>query len=666
MTIQRGKNTVAELQKIPRHCLGWLLAAQLALIAPHFQRLPIWVGAAWLICAGWRVLVYQGRWSMPGRWIKFVLVILCLVGIRLSYGSVVGLEPTVALLIASFSFKLIEATSRREAYLLLFLGYFVALTEFLFDQGLGTVLYMLLPLLLLTTALVALHQEETLRFSWQPLRSAGVMSAQALPLMLLLFLVFPRFAPLWQVPLPGSNAHTGMSDQMSPGDIADLSQSDALAFRAAFNGAVPAQRDLYWRGLVLDEFDGRTWHANQSGDMALSSPPALDGTAIDYEIYLEPTYQRWLYALEVPQSIDTKTHVTGDYVLMSNDVVADKFVYRARAYPQATFERQLSARLRRHELVLPKKNNPRTRAWARELRDRFDDDAILIENVLKNFRTQDFYYTLKPPLLGTDSIDEFLFDTRRGFCEHYASSFVFLLRAAGIPARVVVGYQGGEINPLTGTVLVHQFDAHAWAEAWLPDRGWVRFDPTAAVAPQRIENGLERAVGAQEFLSDNTFSASRYRQLNWINELRMRIDAANYAWTRWVVNYRDQTQTDVLRNLLGEVSPLRMALFLVGGGALAVFVVAVFLWGKYLFGPHVPLEQRLFQRFCVRMAKRGYARPLGMAPGEYGRWILQQQPQWRVVGEITACFEALQYRRLSKPQRQQLLLRLRSLLRKRV
>lgn len=654
-----------ELQKIPRHCLGWLLAAQLLLIAPHLLRLPLWIAAVWMICAGWRVQVHQGRWSYPGRWIKIALVLLCVAGIRISYGTVIGLEPTVALLIAGFCFKLIEAATRREAYLLLFLGYFVALTEFLFEQGLGTVLFMLLPLLLLTTALVALHQQEPLRFSWQPLRSAALMSAQALPLMLMLFLVFPRIAPLWHVPLPSAHGRTGMSDQLSPGDIADLSQSAALAFRAAFVGAIPAPRDLYWRGLVLDEFDGRTWRANSFSDTPLQSKSTVPGDAIDYEVYLEPTYQRWLYALEVPESREAKTLVTVDYRLLARDVVADKFVYRARAYPRAAFELQLDPRLRRHELLLPRKNNPRAQVWAQELRERFADDQALIDFVLANFREQNFFYTLKPPLLGDNSVDEFLFDTRRGFCEHYASSFVYLLRAAGIPARVVVGYQGGEINPLTGTVLVHQFDAHAWAEAWLPARGWVRFDPTAAVAPQRIENGLERAVGAQEFLADNAFSPSRYRQLDWLNRARMHIDSVNYAWTRWVVNYRDTAQTDLLRDLLGEVSPLRMALFLVGGGGGVMLLVALLLWGKQLFGPRQPLEQRLYQRFCTRMAKRGYARPVGMGPGEYGRWILQQQPQWRAVGDITACFEALQYRRLRKSQRQQLLSRLRRLVRTR-
>lgn len=655
---------------IPRQCFGWLLAAQMALIAPHVSRLPIWISCAWLVCALWRVQVYRGQWSTPGRLVKTIVVIASLAGIWFSYRSVVGLEPTVALLIACFSLKLIEAATRREAYLLLFLGYFVAITEFLFEQGLGTVLYMTAPILLLTTALIALHQDDPLRFSWQPLRSATVMSAQALPLLLLLFLVFPRIGPLWKVPLPSNEARTGMTDNMSPGDIAQLSQSDALAFRAVFNGRVPAQRELYWRGLVLDQFNGRAWRADDFNDMPFqqlySSLPKLSGNSIEYEIFLEPTYQRWLYALEVPEPITKNVYLTIDYRLLAKDIVADKFVYRARAYPQASFELKLDQRLRKHELKLPgANNNPRTQKWAQELRERFSEDRALIDFILTHFRQKQFFYTLKPPLLGDNSIDEFLFDSRRGFCEHYASSFVFLLRAAGIPSRVVVGYQGGEINPLTGTVLVHQFDAHAWAEAWLEGEGWIRFDPTAAVAPQRIENGLERAVAPGEFLEQQPLSASRYRNVGWLNDLRHRVDAVNYAWTRWVVNYRDDKQIAVLTMLLGEINPLRMTLLLVGGGALVILIVALTLFGRRLFGTRLPAEQRYYAQFCARFARRGYPRPSGMAAGEYSRWLLRENPQWRVVEEVTACFEALSYRRLSSSQREQLLKRLKRLVRSR-
>lgn len=651
---------------IPRHCLAWLLAAQIAVIAPHLSRLPIWISFAWAMCAFWRIQVYRGQWSFPNRILKTGVVIACLAGIRFNYGSFVGLEPTVALLISCFTLKLLEAASRKEAYLLLFLGYFVALTEFLFEQGLGVVLYMLIPLLLLTTALIALHQDDPLRFSWQPLRTAAVMSGQAVPLLLLLFLVFPRIGPLWQVPLPSADARTGMSDHMAPGDIAQLSQSDDLAFRAIFSGSVPAQRDLYWRGLVLDKFDGRAWRANDYNDMPLATArrtvPKFTGPTLEYEILLEPTFQRWLYALQVPEPLNNRAVLTIDYRLLAKEPIVDKFSYRARAYMQAAFDVDLDKHARKYELALPAgNNNPRARKWAAELRARFDDDLALINFVLANFRQQPFFYTLQPPLLGEHSIDEFLFDQRRGFCEHYASSFVFVLRAAGIPARVVAGYQGGEINPMSGTVLVHQFDAHAWAEAWLPDRGWVRFDPTAAVAPQRIEGGLERAVSASEFLAQRPLSVNRFRSVGWLNHVRLRADSVNYAWTRWVVNYRDDMQVTVLRMLLGEINPMRMTLLLIGGGGVVLFIVAGFLFGRHLLGERIPIEQRYYRLFCERLAEKGFSRPQAMAPGDYARWILRQHPQWNAVKEIAICFEALSYRRLSPLQREQLLRKLKRL-----
>lgn len=646
---------------IARHALGWLLAAQVALIAPHLRRLPVWVALAWLLCAIWRIGVFQGRWSLPGRWPKVLLIAVGLAGIRFSYGTWIGLEPTVALLIVGFSFKLVEAATRRDAYLLLFLGYFVALTEFLFEQGLGTVLYMLAPLLLLTCALIALQQSEPLRFDAQPLRKAAAMSAQALPLMLVLFLVFPRLAPLWQVPLPGVNgAATGLSDHIAPGDIAELSQSDELVFRAQFEGPAPARAQLYWRALVFDAFDGRAWRAGGDGERPLRESAPPQGPALDYRIYLEPTRQRWLLSLRRPLSVDPKTSLTADYLLLASAPVHEKFSYRVRSYPQAPLDAALGERERRRQLQLPAAGNPRARALAQRLRAEAGSDGDLVERALRLFRDQPYVYTLKPPPLGEHSVDEFLFDTRRGFCEHYAGAFTFLMRAAGMPARVVAGYQGGEINPRNGSVLLHQFDAHAWAEVWLRGRGWVRVDPTAAVAPQRIEAGLEGAVGSGEFLAQAPFSPQRYRHLGWINALRMRLDTVNYFWTRWVLNYRDQTQADVLQRALGSIDPLRLGALVLGGGGAALALVAIILFARRR-EPRLPPELRCYRRFCRELARRGYPLPPGMAPRAYAEWVSAQKPQWQLVREIASCFEALSYRPLTTEQRRSELQRLRRL-----
>lgn len=680
MSVQPKPNVAAQ-RWIPRHSFAWLLVAQLAVIAPHIAHLPWVIVCGWLLAAIWRTLIFQGRWPFPHVLIKIALVAICIASIRQKFGGWVGLEPSVALLITCFSFKLLESSARREAYLLLFLGYFVALTEFLFEQGLGFTLYMFVPIVLLTAALLALHQAEPLRFSWQPLRSAGAMALQALPLMLLLFLVFPRLAPLWQVPMPGAQARTGMSDEMSPGDIAQLSQSDALAFRVDFTGAVPPNAALYWRGLVMDAFDGRRWRVGEFSEApmalvhsaSLQTPPQhtqLSGVepdelpapttekAIDYRVYLEPTDRRWLYALATPQALDEGAELTWDYRLLARDPVHEKFSYRARANVGAPMDLHLDKRLRVRTLQIPAGSNPRTQAWAKTLSANASTHAQFVEVVLAYFRTQAFFYTLKPPLLGPQAIDEFLFESRRGFCEHYASSFVFAMRAGGVPARVVAGYQGGERNPLTGTLQVHQYDAHAWAEVWLRGRGWVQVDPTAAVAPQRIERGLEGAVNAGEFLANSPLSASRYRHIDWLNAMRQRLDMVNYQWTRWVVNYRDDTQSQVLRALLGDISSWRLGLLLVGGGGLALAAVAFLLLGKTARITEVA-ELQLYRGFLRTMARRGYPSPAGMTPTEYAHWLAQKQPQWREAEAIAACFSELSYRPLNGRQREILLRKMR-------
>ena len=648
---------------IARPALAWLLLAQLLLIAPHLRRLPLWLALVWLLCALWRVQVFRGLWPLPGRSIKLLLIAGGLAGIRLSYGGWVGLEPTVALLITGFSFKLVEASSRRDAYLLLFLGYFVALTEFLFEQDMGTALYLLLPVLLLTCALVALQEQEALRVSARPLRKAMALTVQALPLMLLLFLVFPRLAPLWQVPLPGAGpARTGLSEQMEPGSIGQLAQSDALAFRAQFHGAVPPRATLYWRALVLDSFDGRVWRAGPGSQRPMARQPAPGGAALEYEIYMEPTQRRWLYALERPVAIDARTELTEDYRLQARSPVFDRFFYRARVHPQAPLTDALSDQRQRFYRALPAQGNARARTLAQQLRAQTTSTRAFVERVLREFREQPFVYTLRPPPLAEQDIDAFLFETRSGFCEHYAGAFTFLMRAAGVPARVVTGYQGGEINSQNGSVAVRQFDAHAWVEVWLEDSGWQRVDPTAAVAPERIERDLESALAPGEFLAQAPFSAQRYRRFDWLNSLRLRLDELNYAWTRWVLNYRDDTQSDVLQRLLGEINPARVGALLVGGGALALGVLALLLLRRGAAPKPTP-ELRLYQRFCARLARRGYPRPPGMPPRAYARWLLAQQPQWQAINDITDCFEALSYRPLQARQRQLLLARMRRLLR---
>ena len=621
------------LQQVPRNALAWIIISLFALLAPHAGRIPVWILLIYLFAAAWRIQVYRGQWSFPGRWVKVAMIVSGFAGIYFSFGSLIGLEPTVALLLTAFALKLIELVSRKDAYVLIFLGYFVCITEFLFTQDLLIVLYSLLNVIIITTALVALHQPGEHQFNRGTIRLAGTMVLQAMPLMLVLFFLFPRIGPLWTVPVKSHTAKTGMSDFMKPGDISNLSQSADVAFRVQFAGSIPDRSQLYWRGLVFSKLEQGAWTSLGHWDVPIAErrqqAVETSGASLDYSVIMEPTQQSWLFSLRYATPDRPGILAAPDFRLFSLAIVEAEFQYAVSSWPEAVLDLELSAWRRKVEVRLPGSDNPRLRELAASLRAASDSDQDYIDDVLDHFNTQPFVYTLKPPLLpDDDAMDVFMFDTRRGFCEHYAYAFTVMMRAAGIPARVVAGYQGGEVNPVNKTVIVHQFDAHAWAEVWLPGEGWVRVDPTAAVAPQRIEMGLEEAVAAEgTFLADSPLSPLRYRSVAWINQLRLRYDALTYRWQSWVVGFDGQVQFKLLRDVFGEVSAGRFAAALIGTWALVLLPVAISLLRKRDTKPQRPLD-KLYLQLCERLEKLGYPRMTGESAVHYAERVSQQCPEW--------------------------------------
>lgn len=652
--------------QIPRNCLAWILASQLALIVPHIHRLPWWVTVSYLVCAAWRIMLYQGRWSPPAKGIKILLAAMCFVGIYLSYGASVGLEPTVALLFTGLSLKLLELNSKRDVYIVIFLAYFAALTAFLFAQGIWLAAYILLVLLLVTTSLVALHQHSYHEINFRSFRISGLLFMQAIPLMLVLFIIFPRFEPLWAVPTPSHQATTGISSTMSPGDIANLGANAELAFRVDFEGAVPGQQEMYWRGLVLSNFDGREWSQHNWSRALLSKqrqrelfPP--DAQPYRYSIIQEATNQPWIFAMPLAYSDDPKIKGVSDFRLLYGDRIYSRIRYDVISHTNVKLQPQLPNYIRAVETQLPADFNPESRLFAQRLWDESANEQDYIYRVLRNFTFTEFVYSLKAPVLGKHSVDEFLFQTRRGFCSHYASSFTFLMRSVGIPARVVVGYQGGELNPITGTVLVHQFDAHAWVEVWQQGQGWQRYDPTAAVSPARIEFGLEEALKEQanEFLSDSPLSPLKYRDVAWLNEMRMRLDAVNYYWAAWVLDYQGENQLSFLKKLVGEVSPWRVAALFLGIGAVIMLVVALLLFRGMAVNRASP-EIKLYLRLCKRLAKAGYPRREDEGAIAYCRRVAAERPAIKpALLAATRAFVCLSYEPLPDAQRAIMLKRLR-------
>lgn len=464
-----------------------------------------------------------------------------------------------------------------------------------------------------------------------------------LPIMLVLFVVIPRLGPLWAIPTQ-HGTKTGFSDTLSPGDLSNLVQNKSPAFRVEFEGETPHSSALYWRGLVMDNFDGRRW---QMRDASISEKPEVDTTQeklLSYSIILEPHSQHWLFSLMTPINVDTganRTWLMPDGLLMTRNPVTQRLRYHVTSNLNRRFVSPpvLNGRDRNTNLRIPERSNPRTQALAAEWKAKQASDQTIISEALAYFN-RDFTYTLNPPPLGQHSVDEFLFDTKRGFCEHFASSFAFLLRAAGIPARVVVGYQGGRWNDVENYLLVSQSDAHAWVEVWSPQIGWYLIDPTATVAPNRIEQGIDDALSEDEqSLVSSAWAAS---DILW--RLQLHWDAATYAWQRWVLSYDNESQQGLFTRWLGGNEPWRITLWLIGIGLCGI---ALFAWIMTKRQRSLPLrpETRLILKLQCKLEPRGFLRTPGETVQHFLSSIALQEPQLKpALEEIYQCYEAIAYR----------------------
>ena len=632
------------LDAIPRNALLWLLVAQLLVIAPHLLHIPLWIAGLWVLCAVWRVQVYRTRWRLPRSIVKVGMMTSAAFAVYLSRGSLIGLDAGVALLITAFTLKLVELRTRRDALVLVFLGFFAVVTSYLYNDSLLAALYSLLPVIALLAAWTGLQQGSGRTKVSASLRLSLKLLGQAIPLALLLFVFFPRMEPLWSLPQPGDKGKTGLSSQMSPGDMAELSQSTELAFRATFDGPIPAQNQLYWRALTMPLFDGRSWRVASFNSELPSGQWRKQGPSQGYSVIMQPSGQPWLFSLDISETQQPDVRMLADFSLRRSRPVRSTYLYEAQVWPQAVANPRLSAAERKANLQLPRPGNPRSREWARQLREQYADDHQLVQAVLLHFNREPYHYTLKPPLLGENSVDQFLFDTKKGFCEHYSSAMTFTLRAAGIPARVVTGYQGGEVNPAGNYVQVRQMDAHAWIEYWLPETGWQRADPTFQVAPERIEQGLQEALGDEiDLLDTGVFSPMRYRHVAWINQLRMGWENLNHGWQSKVLGYQRDRQQAWLRQMLGEVNWQHIGLGLVSGMALLLGIFA--LWIIKPWQQRAEPGQRMLQAFDRLMRRRGLARPAQEGLRHHARRIATQlsEPQTQALEQFVGAYEALNY-----------------------
>ncbi|MGB1008730.1 MAG: transglutaminase TgpA family protein [Thiolinea sp.] len=637
----------------------WLLVTQLFVMLPFTLYLPVWLIPVLFFTAGWRIRVLKGHTEQPGTIIKVIMVITGLGALALSGLPFPSLDLMVSVLLLGFAFKTLEVVTRRDAVIVVFLGFFLVAVHFLYSQSMLAGLYGIISMIALTAALIGIHYPLTFMSTRQStrhnLRLGAVMLLQCLPLMLLIFIFAPRLPPLFMLPLPSSQAKTGISDTMTPGDIASLSQSDDLAFRVTFKGEPPPQNQLYWRGLTLNHFDGRRWQQfidnyefrqlRQNFESSYRWQPdnmQIRGDAIEYEAIYESSGQPWLFTLTPTTEVYGDVVRGGDYRVMAMRELQAPALVKAVSYPDSQRDLELDPTVRRLALQLPYNTDPRTRQLAKELQAQSNSNQDYINRVLQRYRQQPFHYTLRPPTLGNNNtIDSFLFDSQRGFCAHYAGSFVFLMRAAGIPARIVTGYQGGEWNEAGQYLLVHQFDAHAWTEVWLPESGWQRIDPTTMVAPERVEQGLEEAMRSEgSFLENQLFTP---RKIAWLNNLRKQIDTLQYGWRRFVLGYDQQSQADFLRSLFGQLSIQKIAIIMIALFA-SIGLFWVLLLGLNRSRDKLPPEQKIYQRFEKLLARQGIQRKRGQAPGDFARLAASRLPgQAEVIMDFNNIYEQICY-----------------------
>ena len=555
--------STVDQQKLIRHeNLIWLIVAQGIVILPLLIKLPIWLWLLWLGALIWRLKIHTGKLHFPSSTVKFLLSAFCLVGLFISFRGSYGVESMVGFLVFTFILKLLELRSRQDGLLMLLISFIAVAAQFLFAQSIGAALYASISCIVLVATWHTIYLNRSLTVQMK-VSKGFILLLQSLPLMIVMFILMPRLGPLWRTPLIQHEAHTGFSDSLSPGDIGELVRDKGIAFRVNFLVApAPANSEMYWRGLVLDDFDGRSWKVNKNwrrNGVAKTVNVSPDDI-LTYEIIVEPHYYQWLFSLSTPINIKTgrvSANITTERLIATRRPLTAQLQYTVQSVNPSLLEpTELTAIEQAYFTRLPANKNPRTVELAqRWLKEGLNPEQI-VNKALAWYR-QDFYYTLQPPLLGENSVDEFLFSSKQGFCEHFASSFSVLMRAAKVPTRVVVGYQGGTYNELENYWMVRQADAHAWAEVWIEGTGWKRVDPTSAVAPQRVQQGIDNALNSSE---RTMVAAGQFNAPQWLTSLRYRFDAANYMWSRWVLSYNAETQDALLKKLLGGTDPLRIGL----------------------------------------------------------------------------------------------------------
>jgi transglutaminase-like putative cysteine protease len=606
------------------------LLAVIALVAlPHASHQPAWATGMTVVLLGWRAWLALKLKPLPRRWLLFALLALCVGGTFLTFRTITGRDAGVTLVTMLLTLKTLELRARRDAFVVFFLGFFSVLTHFLFSQSIATALLMVAAVAALFAALVGAHMPVGKPKVAQRFALAGKMMLLGTPLAIALFLFFPRLAaPLWGLPGDAQQGKTGLSEQFSMGDLAELALDDSIAFRIEFEGGrAPLPDLLYFRGPVMGTTsDGKSWQQERRFDTFAQMRPGVrvKGEGIRQTITLEPHRRAWVFALEHPAAppqiagLEVAVFPTMQLHLVGRkSSVTERVRYSVESFPD-TEHGPLSANpfvegYLRQYVELPPGFNPRTLQYAADLRRdaRYADAPAeqLVELLLAQIARGGYSYSLAPGLYGTHAVDEFWFDRKVGFCEHFAGAFVVLLRALDVPARIVTGYQGAELNPFDGSYVVRHSHAHAWVEYWQAGRGWVRADPTAAVAPERIRSQAGTLARQRGLLGLDVLSPER---LTLLRTLRESWEAVNNAWNQWILAYTATRQLDLLKNIgFSEPDWASLAVLMIVLAAAATALAGAWLvWDR----PRRDAWQRLHARTQRRLARLGVPSTAADAP----------------------------------------------------
>lgn len=632
---------------VSRHIVIWMIAAYFISLLMLMEYTPWWILPFSGVVIGWRWLYVVGKVSVFNKFAHHSLTIAAIGMLIISSLSSGMLENMVNLLLLAYGLKFIELRKLRDVFVLVAVGFITIGIVFIYSESLTTTIVAAVLVVLQLSILVALHAPA---MPWrEQLKIASKISALSLPLTISLFLIMPQLGPLWSMSFAGG-ATTGLSESMSPGDIAQLRGSDALAFSVIFDDEPVAAAQRYWRALVLDDFDGKQWQQKtqrsrwQPYEDQITWTDLTQEPSIGYKIIAKSSNQHWLFGLNVATSPDADVKHFADLTLKSKAPVVSTTAYRVVSYPQLASKLTLSTTQRHDNLQVPPQTNQQTKQWVEEQRPRFNSDLAFAQSILKHFNQQPFFYTLEPPLLGDNSVDDFMFNTRQGFCSHYASAFALIMRYANIPARVVTGYQGGEWNEDIGYLNVYQYDAHAWNEIWIRGSGWVRIDPTASISPDRVLSSLDNAQ-EQPFFGGNRFSLVRYRETPWLNSLRLSLANVEFYWSRWVVEYNDDKQQQLLEMLLGKLSSLKIISF-----TIAILVsIGLLLWWQsgFRWRRSTPAQrfENVYRLMIKQMTNKGVPRDKHLAPNEYCEKIADKYPHIKnEIERFTLFYNNARYR----------------------